>query len=835
MVDVIDLCAADDNASFASDEKVQAKDEVNVEQKVEQKVEVKEVEQKVEQKVEEKVETKVETKHEVIDEIIGGDKIIHSPSSTSLPDVEVKPGEPETANAEIEFLSTAHDVQAKSEDDVEFISVQTSTPAQKRSFSQAFGAPLQDVVENDPEVLQLQEQIASTQQYIDHCHSLLTKASSALQDFEESLAKRKAMLRRKADAAFNWLDSFPWDNVLNDQLNNVFHISTFRPLQREALNATLLKRDVFAILPTGAGKSLIYQLAAVVDGGLTLVVTPLISLSTDQLRSLRLRNIHAESLDSTTSKEQVKRIFKNVLSANGDVQGSKQPRKKRRGGRGKQPKHKASPSSWIRDDMSTVVLFVTPEMIAKSKRLVSRLEVMHEAGHLSRICIDEAHCCSSWGHDFRPDYRKLGILRRQCPSTPIIALSATCSPETTDDVCQSLEISDCVVFRGSVDRPNIYYEVRPKPDGDPEVQKLLIECIQSEFAEQSGIIYVLSKKEAESYALILQSAGIQAGCYHGDMYPEERKDTHVQWSKGEIRVVVATIAFGLGIDNHKVRFVIHSTMATSVEGYYQESGRCGRDGRKARAILLHSSKDFPRLTAFVADKGGDRHEKVYEMYRYGAAYLGQEIPCRRALIAKAFRQTPPERQEDGEHNPVQCCDLCRSKVQTAVPSFRRMDVSKLAKSALRIMRFLESSRPNEKWTMMSFAKLWSRSKDAAHWHGKHPAISSKIPVETRLKILAELVLEDGLEEYFRHSSYSVNAYVKTGPKYCQHLKDSARFSIVVNLSNAHLLKKFCDVAEINVNESACIDEGNECELAEQLLETTETVETTEAPGNSDMG
>lgn len=722
-------------------------------------------------------------------------------------------------------------------------------PQQKNEASSSSVVPLpsfNNQSHTDPVVCRLSQEISEVNSAVCHYEYLLAETQSRLRNLEAQLKSRRHVLREEVDASFNWSASFPWDVSLRHQLNNVFHISRFRSLQHEALNATLLKRDVFAILPTGAGKSLIYQLAAVVDGGLTLVITPLISLSQDQQKELRSLGIRAEALDSTTPKEVSKMIYNEILPIGGRVTGSNEPRQKSKANKKKKKnKKKKNKNSnqiersnrrwqvnwetgggWVRDDMETAILFVTPEQVVKSKKLMSRLESMHELGHLSRICIDEAHCCSSWGHDFRSDYRKLGLLRRQCPDTPILALSATCSPDTATDVCKVLETHDCVTFRGSIDRANLFYDVRRKNDNEDAIIADIVSWLGAEFQDMCGIVYVLSRKEAESYADKLKAVGVRAGCYHGDMDRKARWNVHEGWSKGTMRVVVATIAFGLGVNNHHTRFVVHATMATSIEGYYQESGRCGRDGRPGHCLLLCRPKDFSRLSSFVADKGSDRVEKFYEMYRYASGRIkrgneenntsGTDIDitktCRRAMIALSFGEVPPKREntvkqqdikEENEietvensktiHKPVRdCCDLCRARYDTEMDMVN-VDVSRLASSAVRMMIGMGERRPNERVTMLTLAQNWSvKGVKAEQMRCGEDLIDRKISVDTRLEILIELVLRKGLDEFFRHSSYAVNAYVVTGERADFFAYDSSAKVIMVLGSQAALeLKVFC--------------------------------------------
>ena len=644
------------------------------------------------------------------------------------------------------------------------IEIAAATAAAAHSIS-----PHPSTPNHELEAAALRAQISDCRALVEERRQLLTAATIRLESLESRYAHLERQVKAASDAAFDWLAPNPWDSVLSELLENTFRIQAFRPLQREALNATIRDRDVFAILPTGAGKSLIYQLAAVVDRGLTVVVTPLISLSQDQRAALKRLNIQAESLDSTTSKQDMQRIYKTVLPAGGKIPGSVQPRK---GDSGLWLGYDESDGKWIRDDIDTVILFVTPEQVVKSKRLMNRLEVMHEAGHLSRIAIDEAHCCSQWGHDFRVEYRKLGLLRRQCPRTPILALSATANQETVKEVCEILETRDCVVFRGSVNRPNLYYEGRPKKENEDEVIKDIAGIAGKEFNGQCGIVYVFSRKETEVYAQRLRELGVNAAAYHGDLPGETRLGVHDLWSQGHVKVVVATIAFGMGIDNQNVRFVVHATMASSLEGYYQESGRAGRDGKPAKCIVLHRPKEFARLSSFVAEKGGNRLQKMYQMYQYASGRVGNEGMryCRRAMIANAFDENTPQ-------GSTYCCDLCTQRKMKRenrkTTDIVKMDVTELAKDALRIMTHIRKKKPDDKITLLAFAIDWSnRGTKGKVLRGDIEAIDKRIPVEVRMEIIIQLVLEEGLEEYHRFSSYSVNSYIKEGPKVIEMLSSN---------------------------------------------------------------
>lgn len=657
----------------------------------------------------------------------------------------------------------------------------------------------------------LQDQLSSAETHVNALQERLDAAIENRSKLNMRLKEGQARLAALVDDALDWQKQRAWDKRLEAAARDVFGIHSFRPLQREALNATLARRDVFAIMPTGSGKSLLYQLAAVVDRGITLVVSPLVALSADQKDSLTRLGITAEVLDSYSPKEVSKRIFTELLPPASRIQVSARP---------KQPRLRAGDASygkssdcltsieeqWHEDDMPPAIIFVTPERVVRSKQLLSRLEIAYEAGHLSRIAIDEAHCCSQWGHDFRPDYAKIGVLRRQLPETPIILLTATASPRVLDDVKQIVGVPRCVVFRSSIDRPNLTYEVRMRESEDSaSLGEQVAQIIMDEFKGQSGIVYVLSRRECMELAVELRSLKIGADCYHGDMNAEERSSVYNRWSSGMVRVIVATIAFGLGIDNQRVRFVLHATMASSLEGYYQESGRAGRDGQPARCIVLFRPQDFMRLSTFVADKGPKRLEMMYDMCRYVMARgrgrrrrtNGEEIVCRRAMLAASFGENVPAREEcasDGESvngaqetAPFQrlreCCDLCQRFADgggTASETVVTLDVTPEAQSALRIIEYYTKRYADEKVTLNMIAADWCNTgPKGKRLRGDQPPLPKAFDKDTRLLMLISLVLDGALREYHNYNAYSINAYVALGDTAPLALEGKVSFEIAV--------------------------------------------------------
>ncbi|KAG6780234.1 hypothetical protein POTOM_013088 [Populus tomentosa] len=414
--------------------------------------------------------------------------------------------------------------------------------------------------------------------------------------------------------------NFPWTKKLEANNKKVFGNHSFRPNQREVINATMSGYDVFVLMPTGGGKSLTYQLPALVCPGITLVISPLVSLIQDQIMHLLQANIPAAYLSANMEWTEQQEILRELCS----------------------------------DYCKYKLLYVTPEKVAKSDVLLRHLESLNGRGLLARIVIDEAHCVSQWGHDFRPDYKELGILKKKFEKTPVLALTATATASVKEDVVQALGLVDCIVFRQSFNRPNLWYSVIPKAK---KCLEDIDKFIKENHFDECGIIYCLSRMDCEKVAEKLQGIvecdqtefGHKTAFYHGNMDAAQRSFVQKQWSKDEINIICATVAFGMGINKPDVRFVIHHSLPKSIEGYHQECGLDGKDGQRASCVLYYSYSDYIRVKHMIIQgqaeqspwtagcgrnnmKISDRIlEKNTENLLRMVSYSENDVDCRRLL------------------------------------------------------------------------------------------------------------------------------------------------------------------------------------------------------------
>ncbi|KAL1222851.1 ATP-dependent DNA helicase Q-like 4A [Cardamine amara subsp. amara] len=512
---------------------------------------------------------------------------------------------------------------------------------------------------------------------------------------------------------------FPWTRKLEVNNKKVFGNHSFRPNQREIINATMSGSDVFVLMPTGGGKSLTYQLPALICGGITLVISPLVSLIQDQIMNLLQANILAASLSAGMEWAEQLKILQELNSEHS--------------------KYK--------------LLYVTPEKVAKSDSLLRHLENLNSRSLLARFVIDEAHCVSQWGHDFRPDYQSLGILKQKFPNIPVLALTATATASVKEDVVQALGLVNCVVFRQSFNRPNLWYSVVPKTK---KCLEDIDKFIKENHFDECGIIYCLSRMDCEKVAERLQEFGHKAAFYHGNMEPDQRAFIQKQWSKDEINIICATVAFGMGINKPDVRFVIHHSLPKSIEGYHQECGRAGRDGQRASCVLYYGYGDYIRVKHMISQGGVDQSPMATGYNRVPSSgriletntenllrmvsYCENEVDCRRFLqllhLGEKFDST----------NCKNTCDNCcssQSLIDKDVTLITRQLVELVKQTGERFSsaHILEVYRGS----LNQMVKKHRHETLQLHGAGKH---LSKIEVS---RIMHYLVTEDILVEDVRKS------------------------------------------------------------------------------------
>src|ERR1700730_14211488 len=386
-------------------------------------------------------------------------------------------------------------------------------------------------------------------------------------------------------------------------LKQYFGHDTFWPGQREIIEHILAGRDTFVLMPTGGGKSLTYQLPALMLPGLTIVISPLIALMHDQVDRLQANGIAATFINSSLSNDE--RAQRERAAINGQLK----------------------------------LLYVAPERLMGGNFLYLLDQVESNVG-LSLLAVDEAHCVSEWGHDFRPEYRQLGRLRDRYAEVPMLALTATATERVRDDILTQLRLRDPHIHIASFDRPNIYYEVRPKHKGSyRELLQLLREQLDTLHA--SIIIYCQTRKGVDELSFALAHDGISALPYHAGLTSEQRTENQARFIRDDVPVLVATIAFGMGIGKPDVRAVIHYDLPRNLEGYYQESGRAGRDGLPAQCIRFFNYGDRIKVEYIIAQKP-DEHEHLLarQQLQQVLAY-GDSTDCRRRTLLAYFGETLP--------------------------------------------------------------------------------------------------------------------------------------------------------------------------------------------------
>ena len=571
------------------------------------------------------------------------------------------------------------------------------------------------------------------------------------------------------------VQNFKWSKDVMSALTKRFHLEGFRHNQLEAINATLGGKDAFVLMPTGGGKSLCYQLPSIVRSGhthgVTVVVSPLLSLMQDQVSHLQKLKIQAMLINGETTKEHRDMVMQALKGP--DVENLVQ------------------------------LLYVTPEMVNKSRAVEQCFVNLHRRKKLARIVIDEAHCVSQWGHDFRPDYKALGEFRKLFPGVPVMALTATATENVKIDVIHNLGMDGCKIFTQSFNRPNLLYEVRFK---DRDSLNDIANTIKSSHAGQSGIVYCLARMTCEKVAEKLKDDfGISAAHYHAGMESHEKAAVQTSWQQGKYKVIVATIAFGMGIDKPNVRFVIHHSVPKSLEGYYQETGRAGRDGQRSTCYLYYGGGDVQMLRRMINDGDGDhlQKERQHNMLRNVVGFCENRSDCRRAQVLNYFNE---HFSADDCHDT---CDNCTSK-----GTFESRDMTDHAKNVIRLVQRVQ--RDNA--TMLQCCDVYrghnskivrERNYDDLQEYGQGSELERGDVERLFYRLITEGALE---EENVKNKSGFPIQYIKLGDQYERYLKGRATVEIQIRLSptrkpKARPDKKKKKARTTNTGVKAAVEEG----------------------------
>ncbi len=397
------------------------------------------------------------------------------------------------------------------------------------------------------------------------------------------------------------------ENVMDDihtTLRRVFGFPVFRPHQQEIIEGLLEGRDAFVLMPTGGGKSLCYQIPALHRRGVGIVVSPLISLMKDQVDALRANGVSAAFYNSALESQEARQVLARLHADELDL------------------------------------LYVSPERLL-SPAFLERISDID----IALFAIDEAHCVSQWGHDFRREYAQLGVLREHFPDVPLVALTATADAQTREDIVRVLGLGAATRYVTGFDRPNIRYTVLEKHKPFDQLVRFLLNR-----RSQAGIVYALSRKRVDEIAQKLQDEGLRAAAYHAGLPSGQRQDVQERFLRDDVLIVVATVAFGMGIDKPNVRFVVHYDIPKNIEGYYQETGRAGRDGLPAEALLLYGAQDIITVRRLIENNESQEQQRI-ELHKLNAmAALAESVSCRRRVLLNYF----------GERLEQDCgnCDIC---------------------------------------------------------------------------------------------------------------------------------------------------------------------------------
>ena len=508
---------------------------------------------------------------------------------------------------------------------------------------------------------------------------------------------------------------------LDAGLKQYFGFKAFKGNQKAVIECLLAGKDTFVIKPTGGGKSLCYQLPAMLSPGCAIIVSPLIALMKNQVDLVRGYSADddvAHFLNSTLNKKEIKEVHDDLLSGR------------------------------------TKLLYVAPETLTKQENL----EFFRDL-NISFFAVDEAHCISEWGHDFRPEYRRLKEMMNEInPHIPIIALTATATPKVQSDIIKNLGLRDTKIFISSFNRSNLYYEIQPKIKKDQTIKSMVRFILQMK--GKSGIIYTLNRKTTEELADVLKANGIKAVPYHAGFDGKLRAERQDMFLNEDVQVIVATIAFGMGIDKPDIRFVIHYNIPKSIENYYQETGRAGRDGLEGKCILYYSHKDVAKLEHLMRDKPLSEREVGAQLINETVAFAEAGV-CRRKILMSYF----------GEEYPDENCGNCDNCLHPREKVEAREDVLK----AIKVIKKLDERFATDYVVNILIGRLTPQINMYRHGGIPEFAIGNDQPAHYWNSLIRQMLLEGLLEKDIEE--YGVLKLSAKGEKFA---KKPASFKIVLN-------------------------------------------------------